>query len=128
MKEVDWEEANKAGINGTFAPKDDVWMVNCDSGVLPKVMFTDKNKPANRSDVITLTNPNAPTTAQGIGYQVTGFGGYQAYKMGTYFDVGNGQSASGDYVMPLLFRYIKTSGQVTPGEANAILDMTVTYR
>lgn len=128
MKEVNWEEVNKTGVNGTFASREDVWMVNCDSGVLPKVMFTDQNKPANRSNVITLTKPTASTTAQGIGYQVTGFGGYQAYNMGTYFDVGNKQTESGDYVMPLVFRYIKTSNQVTPGEANAILDMTVTYR
>lgn len=128
MKDVDWEEANKAAVNGTFAPSDEVWIVDCDSQALPKVTFTDKNKPGNRSDVITLTNPTASTTAQGIGYQVGIYGGYRIYSMGTPFNVGNSVNPDGNYVMPLTFRYIKTASKITPGAANAILDMTVTYQ
>ncbi|WP_413492510.1 fimbrial protein [Morganella psychrotolerans] len=128
MKEVDWEEANKTGINGTFAPRDETWIINCDSEALPKVTFTDKNKPGNRSNVITLTNPTASTTAKGIGYQVGLQGGYFAYEMGKSVNVAGSPNPQGNHVMPLTFRYIKTASEITPGAANAILDMTVTYQ
>ncbi|MEG0278697.1 MAG: fimbrial protein [Morganella sp. (in: enterobacteria)] len=127
MKHIDWADAEKKSVNETFSPSEDTHVIKCSSDVMPKVILTDKNKPSNRSNVITLTNPQASTTAQGIGYQVS-LHGYRIYKMGTSFNVSESLDLNGNYIMPLTFSYIKTEKTITAGEANALLDMTLTYQ
>ena len=126
MSHVNWSDVDKMKTDETFGHVQDVWLLTCDSGGLPKVIFEDKNNPANRSDVITLSKPTESTTAQGIGYQVGSYGVYQAYKMGSSLNVGSGEGAN--HAMPLSFWYVKKMGKATPGEANAILNITVTYQ
>ncbi|OBU10902.1 fimbrial protein [Morganella psychrotolerans] len=128
MKSFDWAEVDKMNYWETFGREDVVWIVRCDSEALPKVMFTDKNQPGSWSEVITLTNPSASTTAQGIGYQVGLYGSSRAYSMGTFYNISDSVTSSGNYTMPLSFRYVRVGSKVKPGEANAILDMTVTYQ
>lgn len=128
MKSFDWAEVDKMAYRETFGASDVTWKVHCDSQAMPKVMFTDRNNPGSWSEYITLTNPSAPTTAQGIGYQVGLHGSSRGYSMGTFYDIANSVSDSGNYFMVLAFRYIKVADKVRPGEANAILDMTVTYQ
>lgn len=128
MRSFDWAEVDKMNYWDTFGHEDVTWIVHCDSEALPKVMFTDKNQPSSWSEVITLTNPSASTTAQGIGYQVGERGSSRAYSMGQFYNIGGSVSQSGNYYMGLTFRYVKVGSKVKPGEANAILDMTVTYQ
>ncbi|WP_413483120.1 fimbrial protein [Morganella psychrotolerans] len=128
MKSFDWAEVDKMNYKTTFGDSQVVWKVHCDSQAMPKVMFTDKNQPGSWSEVITLTNPSASTTAQGIGYQVGLYGSSRAYSMGSFYNVDGVVNESGNYFMSLSFRYIKVADKVKPGEANAILDMTVTYQ
>lgn len=128
MKSFDWAEVNDMELNTTFGDSKVVWRVSCDSQTLPKVMFTDKNSPGSNSVYITLTNPLASTTAQGVGYQVGLYGSSRAYEMGKYYDVEGSVSETGSHTMALNFRYVKTAHRASPGNANAILDMTITYR
>lgn len=64
-------------------------------------------------------------SASGVGIQLTWGGDNVDFSSGRSFTLGDSSSTS--RVIPLLARYIKTSGPVKPGKANATATFTINY-
>lgn len=110
--------------------------LNCNKNVTPFVTISDNNNLNNESNIISLTAPNATTTAQGVGYQaffkdnVQSLGPKSANKGNKgQFQINPPTTTDNQLVpMALQFKYVKTGNTVKAGDANAAVTLTFSYQ
>ena len=94
------------------------------------ITLTDQSQPANRSDVLSLSNTS---TAQGVALQL--LHGTTLVRYGPDSSaIGNpnqwlaGSTGNGVFRIPLTARYVQTDTRIIPGKANGVATFTLSYR
>ena len=125
------------GMNRNFGQFDTAVELSCDKGILPAMTITDASDSGNVTDIITLS---PDSTAKGVGVQVfyqneslAKFLGPDSSNKGNtnQFFINNGQVTTTNnqaIQIPLNFKYIQTTQDVTPGSANAVATVTFSYQ
>lgn len=107
--------------------------LSCDNNVKVYEVMTDSTKPANRTDVLSLTSGS---TAKGVGFQLIQEPSTTAIKYGpdstqkgttNQFFVSNITSNGQILNLPIKAQYIRT-GNITAGSANAVATVTFSYQ
>lgn len=95
--------------------------MNCDSSIKPTVTFTGIS--ATSGTILTLNNPDATTTAKGVGLEL--LYGQQKVTLGNAVSLGTTQSGINNY--DFTARYVQTESNIQAGEANATANFTINY-
>lgn len=128
LGDYDWGKVKGLSVGSNFGSVSKTLTMQCQSSSWPKVTVTDKNNTANNSNIISLTDPSASTTAQGVGMQIFLNNQSQPQQLTTKFNLTSSKLTQDKTIsLPIEFKYIKTSDAVTLGQANAIVDLTFTY-
>ncbi|HDT6566761.1 TPA: fimbrial protein [Enterobacter cloacae] len=95
--------------------------LTCNAGTNVKIKFDGDAYDATKGVIKTITANNSAT---GVGIQLL----YNNLniKLGEYIAAGN-SSSGGTFMIPMKARYYQTGSIITPGEANGIVTITLTY-
>jgi len=106
--------------------------LNCDSGVVPYVTFTDASNAASTGDVLSLANGS---TASGVGVRIIANGAASPVSYGPDSSAqGNTNqwkfctSASGGCVLSFSTSYVRTGDSLKPGSVQAKATFTFSYQ
>lgn len=128
LGEFQWSNLRNLATGSNFGSVTKSLSMECQAGSWPKVTISDKNNNNNSSTIISLTNPTASSTAQGVGVQLFINNQATPQKLATKINLAPSKLTSKQTIdLPLEFKYIKTSDTLSTGEANAIVDLTFTY-
>lgn len=128
LGQYQWTDVRRLTTGTNFGSASKILTMSCQAGSWPKVVVSDKNNNNNNSTIISLTNPNAASTAKGVGVQLFLNNQSIAQQLATQINLTPTKLASDTTInLPLEFKYIKTSEAVSTGQANAIVDLTFTY-
>ncbi|CAD6517849.1 fimbrial protein [Paraburkholderia sabiae] len=119
-------------LANTGATADDTTLpltLNCPAGVKVAVTITDATTPTNRSTTLTLPRGSA----SGVGLQLLNGSTVIAYGpdsavAGTTNQWSAGTATGGAMQIPLTARYVRTSGQLTPGSVSGVATFTMSYQ
>lgn len=128
MGQYQWSEVRNLNVGSSFGSASKNLSMECQAGSWPKVTISDKNNNNNSSSIISLTNPNASSTAKGIGVQIFINNQSVAQQLAKNINLTPSKLTTNETInLPVEFKYIKTSDTISTGEANAIVDLTFTY-
>ncbi|PKH22751.1 hypothetical protein CIG19_12300 [Enterobacterales bacterium CwR94] len=108
-------------------------LLSCDRNVKLHATLSDMSNPANVSDVVSLS---ADSSAKGLGVQAYYNNNPTPIKLGpdssaretlNQFFILNTINDNEPVDMPFSFRYVRT-GDLTPGSANALMGLTLSYQ
>lgn len=123
-----WAEINSLSVGSNFGSVSKSVTLECQAGTWPKLTVSDKNNNNNHSMIVGLTDPSAETTAQGVGVQIFLNNQSTPQQLATKVNLVSDRLTKDITIsLPLQFKYVKTSETVSPGEANAIIDMSFEY-
>lgn len=95
--------------------------MNCDSSIKPTITFTGVS--TNAGTVLPLNNPDATTTARGVGLEL--LYGQNKVTLGEALSLGTTTSGLNNYTFTA--RYVQTESSIQAGEANATANFTINY-
>lgn len=95
--------------------------MNCDSSIKPTITFTGIS--TTSGSVLPLNNPDATTTAKGVGLEL--LYGQNKVTLGEALSLGTTTSGLNNYAFTA--RYVQTESSIQAGEANATANFTINY-
>lgn len=103
--------------------------MTCDSGVTPKITITDHSDRSNTSTVVSLTSDSS---AAGLGYSI-GLSNLPTtvdrVKLGNSYSLTTTTTtANQEVTFDAVINYVRTSGTVNTGTANAIVNINFIYK
>ncbi|AWM79863.1 hypothetical protein DKL61_05530 [Gammaproteobacteria bacterium ESL0073] len=123
-----WIDVRNLSVGSNFGSVSKSLSMQCQAGAWPKLLVSDKNNNNNHSTIVSLTNPSASSTAQGVGVQLFINNQSTPQQLATKVSLAPAKLTKETTIeLPLQFKYIKTSESVSTGEANAIIELTFTY-
>lgn len=123
-----WSDVRNLSVGSNFGSAAKLLTMECKEGSWPKVTVSDKNNSNNSSTIVSLTNPDSASTAQGVGVQIFLNNQSIAQQLATKINLTSSKLTEDKTInLPIEFKYIKTSETISTGEANAIVDLTFTY-
>lgn len=123
-----WADVRRLSVGNNFGSVSKSLSMQCQAGSWPKLTVSDKNDGSNNSTTISLTDPSASSTAQGVGVQLFLNNQSTPQQLATKVNLAPAQLTKDTTIdLPLEFKYIKTSSTVSTGQANAIVDLMFTY-
>lgn len=123
-----WADVRRLSVGNNFGSVSKSLSMQCQAGSWPKLTVSDKNDGSNNTTTISLTDPSASSTAQGVGVQLFINNQSTPQQLATKVNLAPAQLTKDTTIdLPLEFKYIKTSSTVSTGQANAIVDLTFTY-
>lgn len=109
------------GVGSTAGSQGFTLGMNCDSSIKPTITFTGVS--TNAGTVLPLNNPDASTTAKGVGLEL--LYGQNKVTLGQALSLGT--TASGLNSYNFTARYVQTESSIQAGEANATANFTINY-
>lgn len=109
------------GVGSAAGSKGFTLGMNCDSNIKPTITFTGVS--TNAGTVLPLNNPDATTTARGVGLEL--LYGQNKVTLGEALSLGATTSGLNNYAFTA--RYVQTESTIQAGEANATANFTINY-
>lgn len=120
LNEVHVSHFNGIGSNAGSTPFS--LGMQCDTNIKPTVTFTGTT--VSTGTVLPLNNPDASTTAKGVGVEM--LYGQNIVTLGEAVSLGT-TSTSGNNSYGFTARYVQTESNIRAGEANATANFTINY-